>query len=92
MAEKTRHGAPMNERQVKLPYVPQNTQSANEWGLKIFNDWETKIRQEVPNHSLRATGATALYQAGVTETIIKRQTGHQSADGLRKYECSSTQH
>ena len=41
------------------------------------------------NHSLRATGATALYQARVPETLIKRQTRHWSVDAVRQYECSS---
>lgn len=43
------------------------------------------------NHSLRSTGATALYQAGVPETLIKRRTGHRSAEGLRQYERTSSE-
>ena len=41
------------------------------------------------NHSLRATDATALYQAGVPENIIQERTGHLSLKGLRQYECTS---
>lgn len=41
------------------------------------------------NHSLRATGATALYQAGVPENIIQERTGHLSLKGLRQYERTS---
>lgn len=41
------------------------------------------------NHSLRATGATELYDAGVPEKIIKECTGHRSTDGLRVYERTS---
>ena len=38
------------------------------------------------NHSLRATGATELYLAGVPEKIIQERTGHRSLDALRRYE------
>jgi len=45
------------------------------------------------NHSLRATGATELYRAGVPENIIQQRTGHRSLESLRKYEHTSiTQH
>ena len=38
------------------------------------------------NHSLRATGANALYTAGVPEKIIQERTGHRSIECLRMYE------
>ena len=38
------------------------------------------------NHSLRATGATDLFQAGVPEKIIQEFTGHRSIKALRQYE------
>ena len=38
------------------------------------------------NHSLRATGATALFKAGVPEKIIQSTTGHRSVDALQCYE------
>ena len=41
------------------------------------------------NHSLRATGATEMYVAGVPEKIIQERTGHRSLDGLRSYERST---
>ena len=41
------------------------------------------------NHSLRATGATALYEAEVPEKIIQEPTGHRSLEGLRMYERTS---
>ena len=41
------------------------------------------------NHSLRATGATELYQAGVPEKVIQERTGHLSLAGLRQYERTS---
>ena len=41
------------------------------------------------NHSLRATGATELYTAGVPEKIIQEHTGHHSVECLHMYECTS---
>ena len=38
------------------------------------------------NHSLRATGASELFEAGVPEKIIKERTGHRSLEALRVYE------
>ena len=38
----SRHGAPLSEKQMKeylMPYVPENTQLANQWGIKLFYDW-----------------------------------------------------
>ena len=40
------------------------------------------------NHSLRATGATAMYQAEV-QTLIQERTGHRSLQALRVYERST---
>ena len=41
------------------------------------------------NHSLRATGATGLYCAGVPEKVIQERTGHLSLSGVRQYELTS---
>ena len=38
------------------------------------------------NHSLRVTGASVLFDAGVPERIIQSQAGHHSLDALRVYE------
>ena len=38
------------------------------------------------NHSLRATGATRLFEANVPEKLIQERTGHKSVDALRLYE------
>ncbi len=38
------------------------------------------------NHSLRATGATEMFQANVPEKIIQQRTGHRSHEALRTYE------
>ena len=35
---------------------------------------------------MRATGATALFDAGVPEAVIQKRTGHKSVDVLRAYE------
>ena len=40
------------------------------------------------NHSLRATAATRLYNAGVDEQLIAEKTGHRS-DAIRTYKRTS---
>ena len=42
------------------------------------------------NHSLRATGATRLFESNVPEKLIQDRTGHRSTDAVRMYERSST--
>ena len=45
------------------------------------------------NHSLRATGASELFQAGVPEKMVQERTGHRSMKALRMYEhTTTTQH
>ena len=43
------------------------------------------------NHSLRATGASALFQANVAEKIIQERTGHRSVKALGLYERTTEQ-
>ena len=43
------------------------------------------------NHSLRATGTSTLFQAGVPEKIIQQRSGHLSLHGLRHYEHVTAQ-
>ena len=38
------------------------------------------------NHSLRATGTTSLFDAGVPEALIQKRSGHRSTKALRMYE------
>ena len=38
------------------------------------------------NHSLCATGATSLFDAGIPEAIIQKRSGHHSTKALRMYE------
>ena len=43
------------------------------------------------NHSLRATGATSLYEKGVPEKIIQERTGHRSLEALRVYDHTNAE-
>ena len=51
---------------------------------KMCND--AHVEGNFTNHSLRATGATLLFDAGVPEMIVQKRTGHRSLDALRTYE------
>ena len=51
---------------------------------------EAGVSGQKSNHSLRATGCTELYQAGVPEKVIQERTGHLSLAGLRQYKCTSS--
>ena len=50
---------------------------------------EAGITANYTNHSLRAYGTTTMFQAGVSEKLIKQQTGHRSLESLRQYERTS---
>ncbi len=52
---------------------------------------EAGITGHKTNHSLRATGASELFEAGVPEKIIQQRTGHRSLDALRIYERTTIQ-
>ena len=52
---------------------------------------EAGVLGKKTNHSLRVSGATNLYAAGVPEKIIQSRTGHTSLEALRKYERISTE-
>ena len=41
------------------------------------------------NHSLKAYGATKMFQAKVPEKLIQQRTGHKSLEALRCYEHTS---
>ena len=53
---------------------------------------EAEIEGKFTNHSLRATGATALFDANVPEAIIQKRSGHSSTKALRMYERMTPQH
>ena len=46
---------------------------------------EVGITGHFTNHSLRATAATRMFNAGVNEQLIMHRTGHSSTDGVRSY-------
>ena len=50
---------------------------------------EAGLEGNFTNHSLRATGATVLYDAGIAESVIQKRTGHKSLDALRSYEWTT---
>ena len=55
----------------------------------MFRD--ARIEGRFTNHSLRATGTTALFNAGVrSEAVIQKSTGHKSISALRQYERVTT--
>ena len=56
----------------------------------IYNNGANVFSGFFSNHSLRATCATRLYQAGVDEQLITERTGHTSL-AVRSYKRSSTQ-
>ena len=41
-----------------------------------------EIDGKYTNHSLHATRASALFNAGVPEAVIQKRTGHKSTDAL----------
>ena len=47
---------------------------------------EAGVQKYLTNHSLRAAGATAMFQAGIPEKLIAERTGHRSQKSLRLYE------
>ena len=52
---------------------------------------EAGIAGYFTNHSLRATSATRLFDAGVDEQLIMARTGHCSSAGVRSYKRISKQ-
>ena len=50
---------------------------------------EAEFDKSFTNHSLRAYGATKMYQAKVPEKLIQQRTGHRSLEGLCRYEHNS---
>ena len=51
---------------------------------------EAGITEKKTNHSLRATGASALFNAGAPEKLIRDVTGHRS-NALQLYERPTLQ-
>ena len=59
----------------------------------MFRDMctEAGVQGHKTNHSLRATGASELFAAGVPERIIQERTGHRSLKALCTYERTSAE-
>ncbi len=77
------------------PLAPWFT--ASPLGKNIMGDMIKNICKDAgiagkkTNHSLRATGASELFAAGVPERIIQERTGHRSIEALRLYEHPTEQ-
>ena len=50
---------------------------------------EAAITTNYSDHSLRAYGATTMFQAGAPDELIKQWTGHRSLETLRHHEHTS---
>lgn len=48
--------------------------------------YDAGIEGKKTNHSLRVSGASTLFEAGVPERVIQQRTGHRSLLSLRMYE------
>ena len=51
---------------------------------------EVKLDKPLTNHSLRAYSVTKMFKDSVPEKIIMERSGHQSMEGVRNYERTST--
>ena len=56
--------------------------------IKMVQDMcsDAGIEGKKTNHSLRVSGASTLFEAGVPERVIQQRTGHRSLLSLRMYE------
>lgn len=52
---------------------------------------EAGISEKKTNHSLRASGASAMFNADIPEKVIKSVTGHKSSKALAIYERPTIQ-
>ena len=64
--------------------VPVGRNTLNKMLKEMCQD--AGLPQTYTNHSLRAYGATTLFQSKVPEKIIQQRTGHKSLNALRQYE------
>ena len=82
-----------------LPCKPQDPSMPWYSAVPVGRNWldsmlkkmcqEAGVLGKYSNHSLRAGGATTIYQVGVLKKLIQERTGHRSIDGLRRYEQTS---
>ena len=79
-----------------FPSVPAEPEKPWYYNIPVGRNTLSKMVQEMcaeagisgkkTNHSLRVTGATSLFEAGVPEKLIQQRTGHRSLESLRMYE------
>lgn len=82
---------PCDENQPWYTSVPVGKNMLNNKVKTMCN--KARIEGNKTNHSLRATGATALFESGIPEKVIQERTGHRSVEALRTYEhISEKQH
>ena len=75
---------PINDTEPWYSSVPVGKNTLNN-KIRMMCD-KAKIQGNKTNHSLRATGATALFDSGIPEKVIQERTGHRSVEALRTYE------
>ncbi len=75
---------PVDARKPWFSIVPVGRNTLAKMVREMCTDGE--ISGHKTNHSLRATGASELFHAGVPEKVIQQRTGHLSLQGLRQYE------
>ena len=73
-----------------VPWFTLNVIGRNTLGSMVKKMCEAIGVEGKTNHSLRATGASRLFERNVPEKLIQERTGHKSTDALRQYERTST--
>ena len=77
----------------ETPWYDETAEGKNTLAQMTASMTEAAGIERKTNHSLRATGASRLFQNEVPEKIIQRTTGHRSVETLRSYEhISNEQH
>ncbi len=74
-----------------LSWFKRQTHDRNSLNSVVKKACEQVGIMEETNHSLRATGATRLFESKVPEMIIQKRTRHASLDSVRLYERPSTE-
>ena len=72
------------------PWFSKQPMGRNKLGQMMKNmGVQAGLSKMYTNHSLRAFGASKMFQQGVPEKLIQERTGHRSIEALRKYEQTS---
>ena len=77
---------PLDKVPSKAPWFHSLPVGKNTLGGLLADICKEAGIEKKTNHSLRATGATAMFAAGVPEKMIKEVTGHRSSKALEIYE------